>query len=159
MTSQNIINSETVATKQLYEQDFMVWIETTANQLKTKDFNNLDLENLIEEIESWGIEQRHKVENYLKQLLVHLLLYQYWIQEKAYCERGWRSEINNFRDQLETLFEESKTLYNHFLKKLDSIYLKARKQAIIKTELPAQTFPEKCPYSPEEIKNTDFLPE
>lgn len=158
MTSQNIINSETVTTKQLYEQDFMVWIETTANQLKNKDFDQLDLEHLVEEIESLGSEQRHKVDSYLRQLLLHLLIYQYWQTEKTYCAKGWRGEISNFRSELETLFE-SRTLSNHFLAKIDSIYLKARRQAIIKTELPAKTFPEKCPYSSEQIMNFDFLPE
>lgn len=151
------LNSEIRPTKPLYEQDYMMWIEQTVNYLKSKDFAQLDLENLIEEVESLGIEQRHQVDSYLKQLLVHLLIYQYWTQEKAYCERGWRGEITNFRDQLETLFE-SRTLYNYFLDKLDLIYLKARRQVIIKTELPAQTFSEKCPYTPEDIMNFNFFP-
>jgi hypothetical protein len=158
MIPQKIINSEIASTVELYEEDFVLWTEITANQLKSKDFNSLDLEHLIEEVESLGSEQRHKVESYLRQLLLHLLIYQYWQQEKAYCARGWRGEISNFRDELETLLK-SRTLYNHFLEESDSVYLKARRQATIKTELPAQTFPEKCPYSPEEIINFDFLPE
>lgn len=158
MNYQNLIDLKIGETKQLYEQDYMLWIEATTNQLKSKDFEHLDLEHLIEEVESLGIEQRHKVDSYLRQLLLHLLIYQYWTQEKVYCVRGWRGEITNFRNELETLFE-SRTLYNYFLEKLESIYLKARRQAMIKTELPAQTFPEKCPYTPEDIMNFNFFPE
>ncbi|GFE70145.1 DUF29 domain-containing protein [Chroococcus sp. FPU101] len=158
MNYQNLINLKKGETKQLYEQDYMLWIEATTNQLKSKDFDHLDLEHLIEEVESLGIEQRHKVDSYLRQLLLHLLIYQYWTQEKAYCAREWRGEITNFRNELETLFE-SRTLYNYFLEKIDLIYLKARRQAMIKTDLPTTTFPEKCPYTPEDIMNFNFFPE
>lgn len=44
----------------LYEQDFYLWIQTTAELLKQKNFTQLDLENLIEEIETMGkSEKKH----------------------------------------------------------------------------------------------------
>lgn len=33
----------------LYEQDFYLWIQTTAQQLKDNKLNELDIPNLIEE--------------------------------------------------------------------------------------------------------------
>ena len=36
----------------LYEEDFLLWSEDTAAKLKARDFENIDLENLIEEVES-----------------------------------------------------------------------------------------------------------
>ncbi|MEA5621053.1 DUF29 domain-containing protein, partial [Cronbergia sp. UHCC 0137] len=101
---------------------------------------------------------RRKVESYLKQLLIRLLLYRYWETEKEFCQRGWKNEISNFRDELEFSCR-SKTLYNYFLHCLDSVYLKARKQAIQKTGLFSETFPEQCPFSPEDILNSDYFPE
>ena len=59
----------------LYEEDYYLWIETTLKQLENQDIDNLDWQHLTEEIEALGIEQRRKVESYLKQLLIHLLLY------------------------------------------------------------------------------------
>jgi hypothetical protein len=47
------ISTET-ATPTLYEEDFYLWLKTTAEQLKKGKFAEVDLDNLIEEIESWG---------------------------------------------------------------------------------------------------------
>jgi len=58
----------------LYEEDYYLWIETTLKQLENKDIENLDWQHLTAEIEALGIEQRRKVESYLKQLLIHLRL-------------------------------------------------------------------------------------
>lgn len=87
-----------------------------------------------------GIEQRRKVESYLKQLLIHLLLYCYWKIEKEDCQRGWQIEITNLRDELEFSFR-SKTLYNYSLNCLGAVYIKARRQAIQKPGLTPEIFP------------------
>ncbi|MFM7887253.1 MAG: DUF29 family protein [Pseudanabaena sp.] len=39
-------------TESLHETDFLLWIEETLAKLKARDFDHLDLEDLIEEIES-----------------------------------------------------------------------------------------------------------
>ncbi|MGB5596688.1 MAG: DUF29 domain-containing protein [Crocosphaera sp.] len=153
------MNIETRQTmKELYEEDYVLWIDETVKQLETKNIDNLDWENLLEEIKSLGNEQRHKVDSYLLQLLIHLLLYQYWDSEKEWCQKGWRDEIDNFRLQLELLLE-SKTLENYSKQRLDIIYQKARRKVIRKTELPSQVFPEKCPFTFQEITDFEFLPE
>ena len=38
-------------TTSLYEQDFHKWLEVTLKQLRERDTENLDWDNLIEEIE------------------------------------------------------------------------------------------------------------
>ena len=150
--------SLTLTSKSLYETDYMLWVETTLEQIKHRQIDKLDWDNLAEEIESLGIEFRHKVDSYLKQLLIHLLLYQYWTSEREFCGEGWRDELDNFRDELDTLFE-SKTLYNFFLTRIDLIYPKARKRAIKKTGLSPNCFPEQCPFSVSELLDSDFYPE
>ena len=45
-------------TTSLYEQDILLWVEDTVNKLKNGDFKNLDIDNLIEEVESLGISQK-----------------------------------------------------------------------------------------------------
>lgn len=142
--------------KSLYEQDFLLWIETTVEQLQRKDIDHLDWENLIEEIKSLGNEERRKVDSYLKQLLLHLLLDQYWLTERELCRRGWRTEITNFRDELEDLFR-SKTLYNYFLQRVDEVYFKSKRLATEKTGLMSKTFSHECPYTVEQILDFDFF--
>ncbi|MDJ0542615.1 MAG: DUF29 domain-containing protein [Microcystis sp. M53603_WE2] len=146
-----------MTTKDLYEQDYLAWLEETAKQLRQRRTDVLDWEHLEEEIEALGNEQRHKVDSYLLQLLIHLLLYQYWPEERERCARGWQDEIANFRVELELLLE-SKTLYNYFLTRIAVIYPKAVKRVRQKSQLPAAIFAESCPYSPEQILDSDFLP-
>jgi hypothetical protein len=50
--------------------------------------------------------QRRKVESYLRQILKHLLLYQYWRLED--CLHHWEIELDNFRTELKSLVK-SKT--------------------------------------------------
>lgn len=141
----------------LYEEDFVLWLDETLKHLQTRDIQSLDWERLTEEIAALGREQRHLVESYLKQLIKHLLLYQYWQSERDYCVNGWKEEIRNFRDEL-ALRLSSKTLYNYLLDRFGLIYGKARKLAIDKTGLPPETFPEVCPYSLEQVLDDTFLP-
>lgn len=147
----------TQANYEIYEQDYPEWLDITLNQLQNRDLENVDWEHLIEEITALGNEQRRKVESYLRQLIKHLLLYQYWETEKSYCGKGWIEEIDNFRSELDLLLE-SKVLYNHCAKILNKIYIKARNNAIRKSELSPEIFPENCPYSLTEILNPEWLP-
>jgi hypothetical protein len=154
-----------LATKTLYEEDYYLWLETTLQELQQiverqdiASLPHLDWEHLMEEIEDLGIEQRRKVCSYLRQLLIHLLLYSYWDCERAHCGNGWKVEIRNFRAELEFSLK-SKTLKNYLLGQFDSVYEKARKIAIDKTGLPRNTFPTQCPFTIEEVLNPDFLPE
>ncbi|ACK68570.1 protein of unknown function DUF29 [Gloeothece citriformis PCC 7424] len=140
----------------VYEEDYLLWLEQTAEQLRQKDIENLDWEHLIDEIEDLGKAQKNAVETYLRQLLKHLLLYQYWTQEKDYCADGWAEEIDNFRNELEILLR-SKTLYNYSASILEATYQKARRSAFKKTKL--DIFPSECPYTLEQVLDLDYLPE
>ena len=46
------------AKDKLYDKDFCLWIETTANLLKEGRFSQLDIENLVEEIETMGRSEK-----------------------------------------------------------------------------------------------------
>ncbi|MGK7933893.1 MAG: DUF29 domain-containing protein [Microcystaceae cyanobacterium] len=144
--------------KILYDEDFVLWLDRTTEQIRQENWQDLDWQHLLEELESLGNEQRRKVESYLLRLLIHLLLYQYWLTEREWCGKGWEREIDNFRLELESLFE-SKTLYNYGLEKLEGIYQKARQKAIQKSQLSSETFPTTCPFSQEQLLDFGFLPD
>ncbi|KKI99044.1 DUF29 domain-containing protein [Prochlorothrix hollandica] len=141
----------------LYDRDYILWLQETYELLETHNLSQLDLPHLKEEILSLGNEQRRKVSSYLYQLLIHLLLYQYWQAENERCAKNWQTEIDSFRFELSILFK-SRTLYNFYLTEIDGIYTKARKQAIRKSELPGHLFPDTCPFTSEELLDPDFFP-
>jgi Domain of unknown function DUF29 len=64
-------------TTTLYDQDFYAWTQQQVDLLKAGCWNELDIENLIEEIESLGKQERQELENRLGVLLGHLLKWRY----------------------------------------------------------------------------------
>lgn len=48
----------------LYETDFYAWTKRQAELLRAEEFEQIDWDNLIEEIDSLGAEQLHKVESH-----------------------------------------------------------------------------------------------
>jgi len=141
--------------QQLYETDDLQWLEETISLLKNRQFEALDLDNLIEELEDLGSEKKNAVVSLLDQVIRHLLLLEYWESEVTNNSIHWQGEIYNFRLQLQD--KMTKTLYNHLVYKLDSIYGRALKAVNIKTQKLVD-FPEKCPYSLEELLDIDWLP-
>ena len=60
-----MIQSITTSTEKLYAQDYPLWLETTLEQLRKREYSQVDWENLLEEIE--GMTRRDK--RVLKSLL------------------------------------------------------------------------------------------
>ena len=67
----------------LYEQDYYRWLTQTADLLKSKEFTKLDLENLIEEIESLGKSEKRAIKSNLIVVILHLLKWQYQSQKRS----------------------------------------------------------------------------
>ncbi|MBD2112975.1 MULTISPECIES: DUF29 domain-containing protein [Cyanophyceae] len=75
--------------KSLYDTDFNIWLETTAAQLRSRNFDALDLTNLIEEIESLARQDRRALSNLLRQIYERLLRLNFWETEHARHSRDW----------------------------------------------------------------------
>jgi len=88
------------ALKQLYDIDDSQWLGETVSLLRNHQFQQLDLEHLIEELEDLGKEKKNAVASLLEQVIRHLLLLQYWTKETEYNTINWQEEIYNFRTQL-----------------------------------------------------------
>jgi hypothetical protein len=147
----------TVATnlKKLYEIDDHRWLLETIELLKRKQFNELDLENLIEELESLARRDQNKVKSLLEQVIRHILLLQYWTEEYERNKNHWRSEIRSFRIQLNDNLTTNLTNY------LQSIFPKIYQDALgyvqEKTGF-SVVFPQECPYTFEQLLDINYLP-
>ena len=98
------------STKKLYEQDLNLWLETAIAQLKSGKFEDLDIENLIEELEGLAGRDRRELKNRLRTLLEHLLKRLYVNMPQEF--NGWERTIREQRRQIESLFEQSPSLKN-----------------------------------------------
>lgn len=141
--------------KQLYDVDDDQWLEKTINLLKNYQFQQLDLDNLIEELEDLGREKKNAVASLLEQIIRHLLLLQYWTTEAEYNTVHWQEEIYNFRTQLRRTITTN--LRKYLEAELTSIYQDALGFVKIKTTN-SVTFPTKCPYSLEQLLDRSWLP-
>ncbi len=141
--------------QELYETDYILWLEKNIKAMKDGKLYCVDFEHLIEELETLSATEKRRVKSFLKQLLLHLLIYQYWTTEYNYNAHHWSAEIYNFRDELKDDLK-SKILYNYLISELDNIYTSASELAKRKSGL--NCFPELCPYSFDQILDQNWLP-
>ncbi len=142
--------------KKLYELDSYLWIEKTIEVLKTQNLTDLDIENLIEELESLGKRDFNKVRSLLRQIMVHLLLLEYWSEEYDRNHRHWRGEIVAFRDDLQENL--TTTLKNKLIEEMEQIYSVALNVVISKTGLLQDDIPLDCPYSFQQLLDKTWYP-
>jgi hypothetical protein len=134
--------------KTLYDTDYDAWYEEQIENLRQGNLDALDIPHLIEELEALVRGEKSAVENFAYQIILHLLLIDYWYEESEWNRRYWRSEIDSFQFQLNNRLTTN--LKMHLSSRLDFIYSKARKNAISKTGL-SNRFPEQSPYNLSQI--------
>ena len=140
--------------KNLYDRDFYLWIQTTAQQLKESKFNEIDIHNLIEEIESIGRSEKRELKSRLIVLLIHLLKWQYQPEKRS---ESWRSTINEQRICIEELLEDSPSLQPLISEVFDDCYQKARWKASEETGIKLNFFPKESPFTLEETLKASLL--
>ncbi|SKB14449.1 conserved hypothetical protein [Planktothrix sp. PCC 11201] len=141
--------------KSLYELDDAEWLEETVKLIKNHQFEQLDVENLIEELEDLGREKKNAVASLLEQIIRHLLLLQYWTSEAEYNAVHQKEEMYTFRVQLRRKITTN--LRNYLELELDSIYQDALGFVKIKTQN-SVNFPPECPYILEQLLDIDWFP-
>ena len=142
----------------LYETDYQRWLTQTVSQLRSHDFKNLDLDHLIEEIESLGRSDKHALSSYLMRLCEHLLKIKYWESERDTCFRGWNREITNFRIQIQERLESSPSLKSFVHSNFTKQYENGRKLFLKASELDPATVPNDPCFTVEQALDEDWLP-
>lgn len=135
------------------EQEYDSWLLEQAEILRQRDFENLDVNNLIQELEALVRGEKSSVEQFAYLIMLHLLLVDYWHEQAEWTRDHWESEITGFRLQLNNKLTTN--LRNHLQKRLDLLYDKSRKAAMKKTKssIKGDRFPLDRKYSLEDILN------
>ena len=139
----------------LYDQDFLLWVETTANLLRAGKFTEIDIPNLIEEIESMGRSEKRELKNRLIILLMHLLKWKYQPGKRT---ESWQNTIIEQRISLELLLEDSPSLKPLLPEVFDKSYQRSRLKTANETGIKVDIFPEQSPFTFAETLNFEYLP-
>jgi Domain of unknown function DUF29 len=141
-------------TSTLYEEDYYHWLELTARQIRERDFNSVDWENLLEELDSLGRSEKNALKNRLILLLMHLLKYQYQREKRS---SSWVSTILEQRRQINSLLEDSPSLKPYYLEIFAKCYSEAVLDASTETRLPVSTFAVDSPFAPQDVIDFAYI--
>jgi hypothetical protein len=142
----------------LYDTDFYAWTQEQAALLRDQQAQALDYANLAEEVESLGRSQQQALESHLEVVLTHLLAWCYGATRPD-APRGWRLAIREQRRRLARLLHHNPSLRPTVPAVVLESYPHARLMALEATEEPSATFPETCPWPPEQVLEAEFWPE
>ncbi|NET71647.1 MAG: DUF29 domain-containing protein [Sphaerospermopsis sp. SIO1G2] len=110
----------------LYDNDYNQWTQHTIQQIRNRNFDYIDWDNLIEELESMGKNDKRALISLLTRVIEHLLKLSYWESEKSRCGNHLSAEIVHFRAQIQGRLEDSLSLNSQ----LQTFYEKAHPVAI-----------------------------
>lgn len=140
----------------LYDQDFNAWTEQQADLLRAGRWADLDVQHLIDEIESMGRSERKELVNRLVILMLHLLKWRY---QPALRGNSWRLSIKEQRIRLSSHLDDNPSLKAY----LDEAIVRAYRLAVIEAEkqtgLSTATFPAQCPFTFADMADEQFWPD
>lgn len=102
--------------------------------------------------------ERRTLKRQIKQLMLHLLKMRAQA-DQLHRHGSWRRSIRDAREQLEDIIADSPGIFQGKTEEVVSqVYERARIAASEETKLPVQDFPERCPWSFEDMMRQDFFP-
>lgn len=138
-----------------YEQDLVLWYEDQIALLRERRFDELDVENLIEELRAAMIKERRELASRLRVLLMHLLKCQF---QHHHISGSWLGTLVEQRSEIEILLADSPSLRATVMQVADKMYPLAVRSAAHETRLATSVFPSSNPYSRDQLLDYDFVP-
>ncbi|WP_017298921.1 DUF29 domain-containing protein [Nodosilinea nodulosa] len=135
-------------TTTLYDQDFHAWAQRQVELLRSGQLAKLDIENLAEEIESLGRQERQELRNRLGILLGHLLKWYYQPEART---KSWAATIQEQRRRIQRHLQENPSLKPYLAEAIAIGYEDGLDLVNIETPLNPQQLPQTCPFSEAEI--------
>ena len=150
-----LAQSQSPLTTSLYDRDYALWIETTIDQLRSRNFEQVDWENVLDEFEAMSKRDRRSIESNLVILLIHLLKWEFQPEMRS---GSWKGSIREHRRRIQRILKDSPSLQPYVAEVLSEAYAEAVSGAIDETGLEIVVFPIDCPYDILNILNRSFLP-
>ncbi len=156
-----------------YTTDYHSWISQQRELLKNRQFDDLDIPNLLEAMTLQMADISSTLELHLKTLLLHLLKYRYQTQvinpilPEPYNCREWFGSIDRAKSDIWILIRKNPSLQRLTDEALSSVYPHAKRLAIKQMnryvqkhqQLDDGSFPAECPWTYDQIIEEDWIPE
>lgn len=138
-----------------YEQDFYSWIHKNIEILKQRKFSELDVDILIDELESMAKRDIRELVSRFMILIAHLLKWQFQPTRRS---SSWNGSICEQRIRIIKQLKESPSLKNQLTEAVKAAYPDALELAMKETHLAVTVFPNECPYLIEQLLDKNFYP-
>jgi hypothetical protein len=135
-------------TTTLYDQDFYAWTAQQAELLRSGRLDALDIENLVEEIESLGRQERQELRSRMGVLLGHLLKWQYQPETRS---KSWFYTIKEQRRRIREHLVDNPSLKPYFSEAIERGYQDGLDLVGRETPLDSRQLPQVCPFSEAQI--------
>lgn len=128
--------------KKLHDHDFNLWIEEVKERIKNQNFEDMDWDNLLDEIDDMGKSQKRSLESYLELLIAHVLKLQYWESEREKNTKHWKVEVANFRNRINRLLRQNPSFSKYMTEVYAEIFQDAVRTWRIEFHIPENSFVE-----------------
>ena len=138
-----------------YDDDVYGWSQRQAALLREGRYDDVDVENVAEEIDSLGTTQVASLESCYRLIAAHLL--KILFQSDRFT-RSWQVTIVRERLNAQSCLDASPSLKPRRAALFDKAYGQARRLASAETGLPMRLFPDQPPFTLEELSSEDYTP-
>ena len=115
---------------ELYWRDSYAWALEQADALRRRDFDAVDWENVIEEIEDLARSDAWRLRSQYARTIQHLLKLQYRHPGESEPVAGWKDSIDHARNEIHEILGDSQSLKATRHDLLAKAWLHGRKDAI-----------------------------
>ncbi len=140
----------------LYETDFFAWTQRQAEHLRLEEFEKIDWNNLLKEVEDMGRSTQRELSNRLIVLLSHLLKWHFQPENRG---TSWRATVNVQRKDIARLLRKNPSLNAQVGEFIAEVYESAVQIAWGQTGVDYIIFPVACPYTVDQVLDESFWPE
>lgn len=138
-----------------YDVDFLLWMSRQLVLLRAGKFEQLDVDNLLQEMEMAVTHQRTALKSRLYVLIMHLLKYQLQGERET---PSWYSTVVEQRLRIELLLEKSPSLRPSLPDYVAWAYPRAVRFAANETGIAVEQFPRELPWPLEQLLDPSFFP-
>ena len=136
-----------------YDADYAAWLNAQVELLGAGRFEELDVENLIEEVGDLGRSEFSSFVSGIEIVLVHMLK---WEHQPGRRTRGWVASIVEHRRRIARSLKANPSYRSRIPEAIEGAYDTAQAKAAGEADLPLDTFPAINPYDWDAITSRDY---